>query len=323
MSGPRYVPPSFGSRVFSQTVSSINKSFILRERIQRPGVIQLPGTYDCLSAMAAEKAGAEALYTSGLSISAALLGMPDTGLMGMTENLDQIRRIAQAVSIPIVADVDTGYGSATNVHRLVRDLIRAGIAGACIEDQVWPKKCGHFEGKMVIPAEEYVVKLRAAVEARGDSGFVIFSRTDARGPLGLDEAIRRACLYRDNGADVVFVEAPQSKEELQRIRREVADVPLLFNFLEGGRQPIRTVKELEELGFNFAMYSNSGILGAMKAYQEVYGEILQKGSSLGVADKMGDFKDLLDLVHLDKEMEKERNFRSGFESRARQDSIHN
>ncbi len=195
----------------------MNSTHNLRELLKRPGMLVVPGIYDCISAQLAERAGFEMVFTSGFGISASTLGRPDYGFLTATEMLYSVGRIAQSVNIPVVADIDTGYGNPLNVIRTVTDAVQQGIAGVILEDQEWPKKCGHFQGKRVIPAEEHIQKIRAAVQARGESGLVIVGRTDARAPLGLPEAIRRGRAYYEAGADIVFIEAPQSAEELQEI----------------------------------------------------------------------------------------------------------
>ena len=184
-----------------------------------------------------EHAGFDIVFTSGYSLAASTLGMPDIGLLTASEVLDRVRNIATAVSIPVIADMDTGYGNPLNVVRTVRECVAAGVAGIILEDQEWPKKCGHMEGKRVIPCEEHVQKIRAAVAARGDSGLVLIGRTDARAVVGLDDAIERGKAYRDAGADIVFVEAPQSLEELEAIARAIPDAPLFANMIEGGVTP--------------------------------------------------------------------------------------
>ena len=178
-------------------------STALRNRLDEPEIIVLPGAYDALSARLAQRAGFDALFTTGFGFSAAALGAPDYGLLTASEVLDRVRPIVAAVDVPLVADMDTGYGNPLNVTRTVRECVQAGVAGIILEDQEWPKKCGHFEGKRVIPAEEHAQKIRAAADARGDDDLVIIGRTDARAPLGLDEAIRRGRLYFESGADVL------------------------------------------------------------------------------------------------------------------------
>lgn len=193
----------------------MRRSTSLREMLAQREIIVLPGAYDALSARLAQRAGFDACFTTGFGFSAAALGTPDIGLMTASEILERVRRVVEAVEIPVVADMDTGYGNALNVTRTVHECLSADVAGIILEDQEWPKKCGHFEGKRVIPAEEQVQKVRAAVRARGDDDLVIIGRTDAREPLGLDAAISRGRMYRDAGADVVFVEAPRSVDELK------------------------------------------------------------------------------------------------------------
>jgi methylisocitrate lyase len=238
--------------------------------LEGPDIVVLPGAYDALSARLAQRAGFGAMFTTGFGFSAATLGAPDIGLMTASEILERVRNIANAIDVPLVADMDTGYGNPLNVIRTVRDCVNAGVAGIILEDQEWPKKCGHFEGKRVIPAEDQVQKLRAAVVARGDDDLVIIGRTDAREPLGLEEAIRRGKLYRDAGADVVFVEAPRSVEELKAIAAAIPDAALFANMIEGGKTPLLSSEELQALGFRMVVYPLSALFAAAKAIQETY-----------------------------------------------------
>ncbi|MCH8010151.1 MAG: isocitrate lyase/PEP mutase family protein, partial [Chloroflexi bacterium] len=204
----------------------------LRQMLDEPDIIVLPGAYDALSARLAERAGFNACFTTGFGFAATVLGMPDFGLLTMSETLDRVRHVVRTINVPLVADMDTGYGNALNTVRTVRECVALGVAGIILEDQEWPKKCGHFEGKRVIPAEEQAAKLRAAADARDGDDLVIIGRTDARAPLGLDEAIRRGRLYRDSGADVVFIEAPQSIDELKQVATAIPDTPLFANMIE-------------------------------------------------------------------------------------------
>ena len=252
----------------------------LRKLIEEPGIVVLPGAHDVLSAKLMEQAGFPVVFTSGFGISASALGMPDLGLLTMTETLDRVRRIVDAVSVPVVADMDTGYGNPLNVVRTVEECVRLGVAGIILEDQLWPKKCGHMENKQVIPAEEQVEKLRAAVYARGAEDMVIIGRTDARGPLGLDEAIRRGQLYAEAGADVVFVEAPQSVDELERIAASF-DAPLFANMIEGGKTPFLSADDLERIGFKMVVYPLSGLFAATRAVQEMAAHLRGTGSTAG------------------------------------------
>ena len=205
------------------------------------------------------------------------------GLLTMTETLDRVRRIVDAVSVPVVADMDTGYGNPLNVVRTIRVCVSLGVAGVILEDQLWPKKCGHFEDKTVIPAEEQVEKLRAAAYARGESGLVIIGRTDARAPLGLDEAVRRGHAYAAAGADVIFIEAPQSIGELKTIAASF-DLPLFANMIEGGKTPFLSGLELQRLGFKMVIYPLSGLFAATWAVQEMARRLKATGSTAGFDD---------------------------------------
>ena len=236
----------------------------LRNMLAEPEIVVLPGAYDALSARLAERAGFGAVFTTGFGFAATVLGVPDYGLLTMSETMDRVRHIVRAISVPLVADMDTGYGNPLNVVRTVRECVALGVAGIILEDQEWPKKCGHFEGKRVIPAEEQAAKLRAAANARGDDDLVIIGRTDARQPLGLEEAVRRGKLYRDAGADVVFVEAPRSVDELQEVARAIPDAPLFANMIEGGKTPLLSSAELQELGYKMVVYPLSALFSAAK-----------------------------------------------------------
>ena len=266
----------------------------LRELIESPGIVVLPGAHDVLSAMLIEQAGFPVVFTSGFGLSASTLGMPDLGLLTMTETLDRVRRIVDAVSVPVVADMDTGYGNPLNVVRTVQECVRLGVAGIILEDQLWPKKCGHMEGKVVIPMEEQVEKLRAAAYATDDSDLVIIARTDARAPLGLQEAIRRGRTYVGAGADVIFVEAPESAGELKAIAASF-DVPLFANMIEGGKTPFLAAQELEEIGFKLVVYPLSGLFAATRAIQEMASHLKETGSTAGY-DRMVSFYEFEEVI---------------------------
>jgi methylisocitrate lyase len=225
-----------------------------------------------------------------------VLGQPDFGLLTMSETMERVRHVVDAVSVPVVADMDTGYGNPLNTRRTVRECVAAGAAGIILEDQEWPKKCGHFEGKKVIPAEDHAAKLRAAVDARGDDDLIIIARTDARAPLGLDEAIRLGRLYRDAGADVVFVEAPQSIEELRTVKAAIPDAPLFANMIEGGKTPLLTYKELQDLGYKMVVFPLSALLAATKAIASVYDELYRTKTTAGVIDRLVDFHEFEKIV---------------------------
>lgn len=224
----------------------------LRSLLARPGILRSLAAHDVFTAKICEHAGIELLFLGGFGAAASGYGLPDLGLLGLAEMADAARRMVRSLSIPLIVDGDTGYGSLPNVRRTVEELERAGAAGMLLEDQVFPKRCGHFEGKSVIPVEEMAAKLRAALEARSNPEFVIIARTDARAIEGLDAAIARANRYAELGADLCFVEAPQSREELARIGREVR-APQLANMLVGGTTPILSAPELEQLGFRIVV----------------------------------------------------------------------
>jgi len=256
----------------------------LRKILEQPGILILPGVYDCIGAKLTEQLGFEAVFTSGFGISGSTLGQPDYGFLTATEMLYSVGRIAQSVNIPLVADIDTGYGNPLNVIRTVTDVVQLGVAGIILEDQCWPKKCGHFEGKRVIPMTEHVEKIKAAVHARGESGLVIIARTDARAPLGLEAAIRRGQAYFAAGADVVFIEAPQSLEDLKAIASAFEDAPLFANMIEGGKTPCLSGKELQELGFQIVVYPLSGLFSATKAMMNCLSHLKQHGTTSGFTD---------------------------------------
>ena len=269
---------------------------ILRRMLDGPEIVVLPGAYDGLSARLAERAGFAAMFTTGFGFSASVLGQPDFGLLTMSETMDRVRHVVQAVTVPVVADMDTGYGNPLNVQRTVREVIAAGAAGIILEDQEWPKKCGHFEGKRVIAAEDHVAKLRAAADAREGDDLVIIARTDARAPLGLDEAIRRGKLYRDAGADVVFVEAPQSLDELRAVKAAIPDVPLFANMVEGGKTPLLTYAELQELGYKMVVFPLSALMAAAKAIEAVFAELYANKTTAAVVDHLTPFHEFEKMV---------------------------
>ena len=274
----------------------MNSPARLRTLIAGPGVVVLPGAHDVLSARLIERAGFPVVFTSGFGLSATTLGMPDIGLLTATETLDRVRQVVDAVSVPVVADMDTGYGNPLNVIRTVRECVKLGVGGVILEDQLWPKRCGHMEGKSVIPMEDHVEKIRAAVFARGESELVVIARTDARGPLGLEEAIRRGHAYAEAGADVIFIEAPQTMEELALIGKSF-DVPLFANMIEGGKTPFLSADELERLGFKLVVYPLSGLFAATRAVQEMARHLKATGTTTGY-DRMVSFQEFEDVIGL-------------------------
>ncbi len=255
------------------------------------------GAHDCFTARIVEREGFETVFIGGFGTSASRLGMPDLNLITMTEMAEAVRRMAECVNIPVVADGDTGHGDIANVMRTVREFESAGAAGILLEDQVAPKRCGHFAGKEVIPAEQMVLKLKAALKARSDPDFVIIARTDAREPLGLDESIARANRYGDAGADCVFIEAPRSLEELEAIPRRVSH-PLLVNMLTGGVTPIVPVRDLEQMGYRIAVFPIESLLVTLRAVQTLARTLLRDGSLEAIRDGMASFDEVKDLLGL-------------------------
>lgn len=279
----------------------------LRRLLEEPGIIVLPGVYDCIGARLIERLGFEVVFTSGFGISGSALGRPDFGLMTATEMLYSVGRIAQSVSIPLVADIDTGYGNPLNVIRTIEDVVRLGIAGVILEDQEWPKKCGHFEGKRVIAMEDHVQKIRAAVHARGDSGLVIIARTDARAPLGFDEAIKRGKAYYEAGADVVFIEAPESGDELKAITDAFPGVPLFANMIEGGRTPLLSAGELEAMGFKIVVFPLAGLFCATQAMASCFRYLKEHGTTVGFPCEFG-LKEFEEIIGVPEQRHLERLF---------------
>ena len=280
----------------------------LRELLGREEPVLAPGAYDALSARIIEQAGFPAVYMTGFGSSASLLGRPDVGLLGMSEMIANAARIAQVVDVPVIADADTGYGNPLNVIRTVREYERTGVSAIHFEDQNTPKKCGHMEDKQVIAASEMADKIRAAVEARSSSEFLIIARTDARAVEGLDSALRRARSYAEAGADLLFIEGPQSEEEVAEVARSFPQVPLLFNWAERGKTPPMPLDRLQELGYRIIIFPISALLVAAKAVREVMAQIRRDGTPIGVAAGFMDFKDFNNLVGLREIRELEKRF---------------
>lgn len=263
----------------------------LRDLLARPGIIRSLAPHDVFSARIMEQAGIELLFLGGFGASASLLGLPDVGLITQTEIVEAARRMTSAVHVPVIVDADTGHGGVQNVVRTVRELERAGAAGLLLEDQVFPKRCGHFAGKQVTGAEEMLIKLRAALDARIDPDFVIVARTDALAVHGIDDAISRALRYAEAGADVCFVEAPRSVEELARIAREIPR-PQLANMLVGGTTPILAAAELERMGFKICVSPVESLALTGFAIRELSRAMLDEGRVDGLANRMLSFAEL-------------------------------
>jgi carboxyvinyl-carboxyphosphonate phosphorylmutase len=270
----------------------------LRELLNSGQTIVAPGAFDPLAARLVEEAGFAAVYMTGFGTSAALLGRPDVGLLTMTEMADSAGRIAACVDIPLIADADTGYGNPVNVIRTVGAYEAAGVAGLHIEDQVAPKKCGHMEGKLVIGADEMAQKVKAAVDARTDPDFVIIARTDARAVEGLDSALDRARRYRDAGADVLFIEALVSEAEIEAAAAAFPDVPLLFNWAEGGKTPPVSLDRLTELGYRIVIFPIGTLLAATAAMRRILKEIATSGTPASLLDELPTFGEFTDFIGL-------------------------
>jgi carboxyvinyl-carboxyphosphonate phosphorylmutase len=270
----------------------------LRELLAAGAPILAPGVYDALGARLVEEAGFPAVYMTGFGTAASLLGRPDVGLLTMSEMVDNAHRIARACALPVIADADTGYGNAVNVVRTVHEYEQAGVAAIHLEDQVAPKKCGHMEGKQVIPTDEMLTKVRAAVAARDSDDFVIIARTDAGAVEGLPAAIDRARRYRDAGADVLFVEAATTEAEVETIADELDDVPLLFNWAEGGKTPPLPYDRLRELGFAIVIFPIGTLLVATASIRAALAEVAQAGTPIPIMDRIPRFAEFLDFIGL-------------------------
>ena len=270
----------------------------LRTLLESGQTIVAPGAFDPLAARMVEEAGFPAVYMTGFGTSAALIGRPDVGLLTMTEMAGNAARIAACVDIPVIADADTGYGNPLNVIRTVGAYEAAGVAGIHIEDQVAPKKCGHMEGKLVIPAEEMAAKVRAAAEARAQPEFVIIARTDARAVEGLERAIERGRLYREAGADVLFIEAVMTDQEAEEVARAFPGVPLLFNWAEGGKTPPLSLARLRELGYRIVIFPISTLLAATAAMRRILHEIAEAGTPAAVLRELPTFGEFNDFIGL-------------------------
>lgn len=263
---------------------------LVRDAHAQGRALMLPGAYDALSARIIQDLGFEAVYVTGAGLANSRLGVPDIGLVTLTELRDHVALLADAVDLPLVVDVDTGFGNAVNVVRTVRLMERAGASALQLEDQVFPKKCGHFEGKAVIPAQEMVAKIKAAVDTRRSQDLLIIARTDARAVSSLDEALERGHAYHEAGADVIFIEAPESTDELALVGKSF-EVPLVANMVEGGKTPVHSAPELAELGYTLVLFANAALRSAQKSVREVLQEIQRVGSTSEVLDRMSTWEE--------------------------------
>lgn len=282
----------------------------LRERLGRGPILVAPGAPDALVARIIKRAGFEAVYFSGAAFAYTHLGAPDLGLVSLSETVWRVSAIAEAVSLPVVVDADDGYGGPFNVTRTVRLLEAAGAAAVQLEDQVAPKRCGHLVGQRVVPPEVMVGKLKAAVDARRDESLVVIARTDARAVEGLEAALERAHRYREAGADVLFVEAPLSRDELARVARELPP-PVMVNMVEGGRTPLLAAAELEALGFRLVIFPGAAVRAAAFAVTQLMERLRQDGSTAAMTDRMLPFDQLNTLLDLPGFQERERRYGLG------------
>ncbi len=267
----------------------------LAERVKEPGLISAPGVFDMISAKIADSMGFDVLYMTGYGVVASHLGLPDAGLASYTEMVGRVRQLAQGITTPLVADGDTGYGGLLNVDFTVRGYEAAGAQAIQIEDQEFPKKCGHTPGRRVVPIKDAVLRIKVAAQARSSKDFLIIARTDARTSLGLDEALRRGEEFLKAGADILFIESPESEAEMEKIGRSF-DAPLIANMVEGGRTPILSRAELEQLGFKLAIFPVSGLLAMGAALRSVYGEIRKNGSTKGWGGELYPFDEFSRLM---------------------------
>lgn len=283
------------------------KGTLLKSLLSTKKIIVAPGAHDALTAKIIERAGFEAVYVTGYGLSASVLGKPDVGLLTMTEMVSRISAIAEAVSLPLICDGDTGYGNAVNVVRTVREYEKAGAACIQLEDQITPKKCGHMQGKQVVSTEEMVGKIRAAVEARRSPDFLIMARTDARAVYGIEEAIRRGKAYEEAGADILFVEAPQSEEEMRMITSSLK-VPCVANMVEGGKTPYVPVERLSELGYKIAIFPTASTFRTAKALLDMMMDLKEHGTLKQSLDETLSFDQFNELIGLDEITNLEKKF---------------
>jgi 2-methylisocitrate lyase-like PEP mutase family enzyme len=292
----------------------------LRELVAGFAVTQAPlvapGAVDALTARIVEEAGFPLVYVTGAGVANAMLGAPDVGLVTLTEMAERIRHVAEAVSIPVVADADTGYGGIGNVRRTVRAYEDAGASGLHLEDQEMPKRCGHFEGKVIAPQREMLIRLQAALDARRDPNFLIIARTDARTIEGLDAALARARAYRDLGVDGIFVEAPQDVDELQRVGSEVSGTLLVANMVEGGKTPLLPARELGAMGYGLILYANATLRLAARAVQEGLRVLHETGTTASILDRMLSWPERQRLVRLDEHDKYERGLKARIDGNA-------
>jgi 2,3-dimethylmalate lyase len=287
----------------------MSKADMIRRFLKEKGQLIMPGVYDALSAKIASKAGFEVIFITGYSLAATILGEPDFGILTQTEMLSAAHRICSVTDVPVIVDADTGYGNAINVIRTVDELISIGAGGMFLEDQVWPKRCGHMKGKQVIPLEEQLKKLHAATDTKNNRDFFIVARTDARQTLGLNEAITRGIAFKQAGADAVFIEAPESKEEMREISRNVPG-PLVANMLERGVTPLMRPQELRDLGFDLVVWPLTPVYSVAKSLTEVYRTLRREGTTTDILDRLMPFDEFNRIVGLEEKYQLDQKYRS-------------
>lgn len=282
----------------------------LRELLAGDEIVAAPGAYDALSARLIEAAGFDVVYMTGFGTTASLIGRPDVGLLTQTEMADAARRLAGAVGVPVLADADTGYGNPVNVVRTIREYEQAGVAGLHLEDQVMPKRCGHLSGKEVVPAADMEAKVRAAVAARTDPDLVIVARTDVLALEGVEAAIERGRRYAEAGADALFIEAPRTEEDIERIAAELQPVPLVFNWAEGGRTPPVPLARLGELGFRLVLFPVGALLAAATGVRSLLETVREEGTPASRLDALMGFDEFVRFIGLEEIQDLERRFAS-------------
>ena len=290
--------------------SNEKKTTQFRMLLEADDILLMPGSFNALSAILIEKAGFKAIYISGAGLASNFVGYPDIGLTTMSDVLENARNIVNVTNIPVICDADTGFGNAINIIRTVREFESAGVAGIQIEDQVMPKKCGHTEGKLLITKDEMVQKVKAAVDTRRDGDFVFVVRTDAIAVNGLEDALDRALAYQEAGADVIFVEAPRTVEEMQKVCK-VIKAPHLANMVEGGgKTPILPLSKLKEIGYKIVIYPASAWMASIKAMQEVLSVLKEDGSTSRYASHMVSFQEMFEVVGRSKFVQLEKKYGS-------------
>ena len=286
----------------------MNRAEMIRRSLKEKGQLIMPGVYDALSAKIATQSGFEVIFITGYSLAATILGEPDFGILTQTEMLSAAQRICSVTDLPVIVDADTGYGNAINVIRTVDELIRIGAAGMFLEDQMWPKRCGHMKGKQVIPLEEQLKKLQAAIDAKGNRDFFIVARTDARQALGLNEAITRGIAFNKAGADAVFIEAPETRQEMIDIARCVPG-PLVANMLERGVTPLMRPQELRDLGFDLIVWPLAPLYSVAKSLKEVYATLRRDGTTVDILDRLMPFDEFNRIVGLEEKYRLDEKYR--------------